>query len=675
MAFSIRVELTPTPLPSPGVAVAGCLVGLAPMGRAGTAATPTSPQPATLTFSGIFLERARDPQNPVERQLGSLSGTLSLEGPNATPVFSIDGPLQGTANDTPDETADTSVRLRLLQLAFSDASFDVPAGVTFDLPLPLDLEQTTAHLEVSVELSVAGQVEAPAKNNDILDVPLLPRKVLIAKLVDEIGEPVAGQTLELDFDGELVQLATNAEGAVRVVNPATGVAQLRFPDPDALRAKLKPRWDAPREGALVSPAPRRHTVQLRDALDPVQVVAGMNVVSVQPPVTQARLLGMFFELNKNFLLPTALPSLSQIKALYDQNPSSQLLVVGHTDTSADPATNDPLSVERAEAVAQYLAEDVDAWLARYGSKVPEKKRWSRREDLFMIASFDGFDDRPQSQDEVSFFQTVHNQSLSDPPDPNQTPRKNTQPLAVDGVMSVATRAALIEDYMRRDGASLPSTIKLVLHGCGENFPLDDAGEDLDVAARDGQRDQLDRRVELFFFDGRLGVQPRSPGKNSKKGSREYPEWRRRARESTDFVLDLFDRTLRIRMQDHGKPISAEDYEIRVDGTIFAAGKTASDGLIEEPVPGTSLEALVRLPRLGIERVISLGPTEAFPPVSTVLGVQLRLRQLGFFFGTADGQGGPQTNGAIRAFKISQRLPANGVLDQRTRQALTSAYGS
>jgi outer membrane protein OmpA-like peptidoglycan-associated protein len=111
---------------------------------------------------------------------------------------------------------------------------------------------------------------------------------------------------------------------------------------------------------------------LRDALDPVQVVAGVNVVSVQPPVTQARLLGMFFELNKNFLLPTALPSLSQIKALYDQNPNSQLLVVGHTDTSADPATNDPLSVERAEAVAQYLAEDVDAWLARYGSKVSAK---------------------------------------------------------------------------------------------------------------------------------------------------------------------------------------------------------------------------------------------------------------------------------------------------------------
>jgi len=621
------------------------------------------------------LERAREPENSVERPLGSLSGTITLEGPNATPVFSIDGPLQATVDETPDETADTSVRLRRLQLAFSETSFDVPPGVTFDLPLPLDLEQTTAHLEVTVELSVAGQVEAPATSNDILDVPLLPRKALIAKLVDEVGEPIASQTLELDFDGELVQLATSDEGTVRVVNPPTGVAQLRFTDTDALRATLKPRWEKPREGALLSPAPRRHTIPLRDPLDPVQVVAGMNVVSVQPPVTQARLLGMFFELNKNFLLPTALPSLSQVKALYDQNPNSELLVVGHTDTSADAATNDPLSVERAEAVAQYLAEDVDAWLARYGSKVSAKKRWGRREDLFMIASFDGFDARPESQDEVSFFQSVHNQSLSDPPNPDQTPRKNTQPLAVDGVMGDATRTALIEDYMRRDGASLPATIKLVIHGCGENFPLDDAGEDLDVAPEDGRRDQLDRRVELFFFDGRLGVQPRPPGKNSKKGSHEYPEWRRRARESTDFVLDLFDRILRIRMQDHGQPIGGEDYEIRVDGTIFAAGQTASDGLIEEPVPGTSLEALVRLPRLGIERVISLGPTESFPPVSTILGVQLRLRQLGFFFGTADGQGGPQTNGAIRAFKISQRLPADSVLDQRTRQALTTAYGS
>lgn len=680
MASSIRLDLTPLPVPAPGsgpVAITGCRVELSQLGSGVSIAQRGSPQPAQIIFTGGFLKRARQDLGREDSALGTVAGTISLGQQDGLPVFVIAGPLQAAvATDASDPSSARHDRPRLLELEFGATNFQVPSGAApFLLALPVDLEQSSRHLEVSAELSIAGQIEAPAASNDVLDVPLLPRRVFQLTLVDEVGQPIAGQGIELDFAGDVSALATDSDGIVSVANPPQSTAVVRFSDEDALRQELKSRWDSPREGVLVTPGPRVRVVPLLDPIADIQVVAGANVVSVQPPVTQASLIGMFFELNKNFLLPSAIPSLTQIKAIYDQNPNSKLLIVGHTDTSGDPSFNDPLSLERANAVAQYLQEDVDAWTHRYDSSVPNVKRWSSREDTLMIANFPGFDSRPVDQTPATFFQLFHNQSLSNPPNPNQGAPKNTTQLQVDGIIGDQTRRALIEDYMRLDGASLPAGIDIVTHGCGENFPLDDSGEGLDATPKDDQHDQVDRRVELFFFDGTLGVQPEPPGKNSKRGSKEYPEWRRRARESTDFKLDDFDRTLRIRLQDHGKAIADADYEIRVDGAIFVTGKTASDGLITELVPATAAQALIRLPALGLEHVVTLIPTDAFPPIDTVLGVQQRLGQLGFFFGTIDGQGGPITNSAIQTFKTQSGLPSDSVLDQPTRDAITQAYGS
>jgi hypothetical protein len=68
---------------------------------------------------------------------------------------------------------------------------------------------------------------------------------------------------------------------------------------------------------------------------------------------------------------------------------------------------------------------------------------------------------------------------------------------------------------------------------GEIFPLDETGEELDQAAVDQHEDAQDRRTELFFFDPEFGIQPPPPGKNSKKGSTEYPTWRKRATKNDD----------------------------------------------------------------------------------------------------------------------------------------------
>jgi hypothetical protein len=233
----------------------------------------------------------------------------------------------------------------------------------------------------------------------------------------------------------------------------------------------------------------------------------------------ARLKRMFFETNKSFLLPGAVGAFKQVRLLYGENNPSELLIVGHTDTTAQPAINDPLSLERADMTAAYLLDDVDAWLGRFETSVPELRRWTAHEDELMFSALPDFGTKPAAEAELHWFQ-------------------RTRGLEVDGKSGPKTRRQLITEYMALDGASLKDRrnfdIAITTHGCGENFPLDDSGEQLDAAPPDQKEDASDRRVELFFFDAELGILPPPPGKSSAAGSMQYPEWRKRATR----VIDL-----------------------------------------------------------------------------------------------------------------------------------------
>lgn len=92
--------------------------------------------------------------------------------------------------------------------------------------------------------------------------------------------------------------------------------------------------------------------------------------------------------------------------------------------------------------------------------------------------------------------------------------QSAQGLKVDGIVGPDTRKALIASYMAIDGTSLPAGTTITTHGAGENFPADETG--------DSVRDPDNRRVEIFFFDG--PIEPAPPGKTSRKGSTQYPQW-------------------------------------------------------------------------------------------------------------------------------------------------------
>jgi len=255
-------------------------------------------------------------------------------------------------------------------------------------------------------------------------------------------------------------------------------------------------------------------------LEPEDGQPQVRLLGAVPRSVLAR-LHMFFNTNKAFLLPTALPSVRKLRKLYIDNAPCQLLVVGHADTKGGTAFNDKLSLERAEATVAFLKDDVEAWFKLYGADIEQKKRWGKVEDRLMILSMPDFVTKPKGEDAVRWFQ-------------------RTRSLEVDGDAGKQTRRALIEEYMSLDGASLSDLvgeIEATAHGCGENFPLDDTGEELDEAPANEKRDPGDRRVELYFFDDEFGISPKAPGQSSKPGSREYPLWRQRVAEVVELRAD------------------------------------------------------------------------------------------------------------------------------------------
>jgi len=140
----------------------------------------------------------------------------------------------------------------------------------------------------------------------------------------------------------------------------------------------------------------------------------------------------------------------------------------------------------------------------------------------MLTAMPDFPTKPAEEDTVRWFQRTRN-------------------LEMDGVAGPKTREQLVNEYMRLDGVSLVNEpdfqINITTHGCGENFPLDKKGEDLDQAPSADTEDAKDRRVELFFFDSEFGILPPPPGKNSLAGSVHYPKWRESAKETLDLDTD------------------------------------------------------------------------------------------------------------------------------------------
>jgi outer membrane protein OmpA-like peptidoglycan-associated protein len=238
------------------------------------------------------------------------------------------------------------------------------------------------------------------------------------------------------------------------------------------------------------------------------------LVQLPPRVVRARLTGILFDTSKCFILPSALDGLRRLTLYYERWSGAHVLVVGHTDTVGPQSYNRPLSCERAESVAAYLHDDVDAWLAWYGADKPFEKRWGTLEDQHMLAhveddtgapfwtgACDGNAYSPGYGDAVMRFQQWANDTQG-------------AGLATDGVMGPASRRPLVTEYMAEDGTTLPPDITLWTHGCGESHPVIPTGDEVE--------EDRNRRVEIFVFEHE--IVPPVPEGGGDDGCSEYPAW-------------------------------------------------------------------------------------------------------------------------------------------------------
>lgn len=117
----------------------------------------------------------------------------------------------------------------------------------------------------------------------------------------------------------------------------------------------------------------------------------------------------------------------------------------------------------------------------------------------------------------------------------------------------------------------------------------------------------------------------------------------------------------------GDPMANLDYNLNVEGD-WREGTTDDEGRLEELIPMTAENAqLIINGRTCRVRIAHLDP------VGSISGAQARLRNLGFYTGTIDGENDEETQEAIRTFQQANDLEPTGEPDDRTRQALEERH--
>ena len=128
----------------------------------------------------------------------------------------------------------------------------------------------------------------------------------------------------------------------------------------------------------------------------------------------------------------------------------------------------------------------------------------------------------------------------------------------------------------------------------------------------------------------------------------------------------------------GKPYANADYVLELDDPAGGPPerrqkKTDQDGVLNETIPpstrtGTLTYGPSDNPR---KRALQFGHLN---PADHVSGVQGRLRNLGYFDGSADGTSGDPLRAALTRFQAEHGLSTSGEIDQATRDKLRSLSG-
>lgn len=128
---------------------------------------------------------------------------------------------------------------------------------------------------------------------------------------------------------------------------------------------------------------------------------------------------------------------------------------------------------------------------------------------------------------------------------------------------------------------------------------------------------------------------------------------------------------RIQLLYDDEPRAGEPFVLEIEGQVVKRGKTGDDGVIQIPIVPDAQKGRLLL-RDGAEEItLELGCLE---PVEMLEGVQMRLRNLGYFDGEVDGQSSDDLEYAIVCFQADSGMEPTGEPDNQTRALLKSKYG-
>jgi outer membrane protein OmpA-like peptidoglycan-associated protein len=290
-------------------------------------------------------------------------------------------------------------------------------------------------------------------------------------------------------------------------------------------------------------------------------------------IVRVRLIGILFETDKTFVLPSAMPGLRKLKSIYDGHAGKTVLVSGHTDTAGTTQHNLALSVERAASVAAFLQDDDGDWLPRYDAGAQVSARWGIREDQHMLSLVADGGGLPYLAGPVT--------GRSDAATRDAVKRFRADIGLGDGAMDKGARQTLIQKYMATDGTTLPAGTTVATHGCGETHPSVQTADSVALADN--------RRVELFFFRGPVKPPPQDPCPSG--GCPEYPQWLEETFRTID--VNSVPEVVVFIVDELGLPLRKTQLKlIMPDGTTESVSTDDNGKIFPRVAPGVSFDIVI-----------------------------------------------------------------------------------
>lgn len=129
--------------------------------------------------------------------------------------------------------------------------------------------------------------------------------------------------------------------------------------------------------------------------------------------------------------------------------------------------------------------------------------------------------------------------------------------------------------------------------------------------------------------------------------------------------------LRVRLLEGSTPRAGLAYTVEAGGKT-TQGTTDADGWVEAWLMPDAQSGELRIDGTGEAYAFQVGTVS---PVRTPLGIQTRLRNLGYLGGRPGSAMTPDAADALRAFQRARDLPSTGEPDEATLAALVQAHGS